>query len=1019
MKTHPTVAVLSALAAVVSIAGNDRTAPARPQTSQPAAVQPLAQGQPIARTLSRSETHIYTLSLGAHQYAAVTVAQHGIDLLVRVVDDGDRTIANFDSENRPDGHARLGIVADQPTTFRIGVGAEYPKEAAGRYDIQVVEQRAARDQDVAVFEAHKYLAEANRLDTAGKYADALVSAEGAYEQIRKSAAPKSGFEGYLLTRLAEIRRTSGKLSDAEQTFMRALDVNTHVLGRDDPRTAFTMLRLAAFYNATDDYRRAEPLATESLAIAEGALGPTHPRIVTFLIVVALVHQRVEDYQRAVPELERALAIAERAFEGNDFRVLSVVNNLGDFYSLLHDYGRAVPMLTRSLQGIEHTFGPDHPNVAVPLGNLGIIAREQKDYPRALEMLTRAEAIREKSLGLKNPLTASSMINIGNVYIEKGDYAEARARFQRALELLEESAGPYHRLTMMAVTNLARAYAAEGNMAQALQYQHRADAIVEKNVSLNLVVGSERAKLAYFESIFERLGSTVSYHVWHAAEDRAAAEMAATVVLQRKGRVFDALSGSLAALRQRMDTGDQTALDQLSATSSELATLVVNGPGKRPFPEYQQTLATLDARRERLEEEISGRSLEFHAQLLPVTLQSITAAIPPDAALLEFAVYKVFDAASDDYGQARYVVYILRRGSEVRWRDLGPASEVDDLVGKLRSAFRERNQGDARQLARTVDEKVLQPLRPLVGDASHLIVSPDGSLSLIPFEALLDEKGRYEVVRYAITYLASGRDLLRMQLARSSPGAPAIVANPSFGEPRSTGTNGSRAASAVSGNALPSEAGLPDMYFAPLHGTAAEARMIHALFPEAAMLTGPAASKAALTGLAAPRILHIATHGFFLSDRPDPTTKTAPGIPNPLLRSGLALAGANAHNASDDGILTALEASALNLWGTRLVTLSACDTGVGEVRNGEGVYGLRRAFFLAGAETVVMSLWPVGDRLTREMMTAYYEGLKRGLGRGEALRQAELEMMKRPGREHPFYWASFIQAGDWRPLDSPR
>src|SRR5262249_49196544 len=145
---------------------------------------------------------------------------------------------------------------------------------------------------------------------------------------------------------------------------------------------------------------------------------------------------------------------------------------------------------------------------------------------------------------------------------------------------------------------------------------------------------------------------------------------------------------------------------------------------------------------------------------------------------------------------------------------------------------------------------------------------------------------------------------------------------------------------------------------------------------------------------------IATHGFFLTDA---SGKTAGGsgtrainakvkIENPLLRSGLALAGANLNkDSADNGILTALEASSLNLWGTKLVTLSACDTGVGEVKTGEGVYGLRRAFTLAGTETLVMSLWPVSDYVTREMMTTYYTGLKNGLGRGEALRQAELAM----------------------------
>jgi CHAT domain-containing protein len=161
------------------------------------------------------------------------------------------------------------------------------------------------------------------------------------------------------------------------------------------------------------------------------------------------------------------------------------------------------------------------------------------------------------------------------------------------------------------------------------------------------------------------------------------------------------------------------------------------------------------------------------------------------------------------------------------------------------------------------------------------------------------------------------------------------------------------------------------------------------------------------------MLHIASHGFFLPD-------ARAAADNPLLRSGLALAGANLRrDAHGDGILTAMEASGLDLWGTRLVTLSACDTGLGEVHNGEGVYGLRRAFVLAGAETLVMSLWPVSDSVSRETMVAYYTRLRAGLGRGDALRWSKLDMLKRPARQHPYYWAGFIQSGEWARLDGVR
>src|SRR5690606_31058862 len=174
---------------------------------------------------------------------------------------------------------------------------------------------------------------------------------------------------------------------------------------------------------------------------------------------------------------------------------------------------------------------------------------------------------------------------------------------------------------------------------------------------------------------------------------------------------------------------------------------------------------------------------------------------------------------------------------------------------------------------------------------------------------------------------------------------------------------------------------------------AEGRSIVQIFPNAKLISGADATETALKDAVSPGILHIATHGFFLFDPDDVAgsrgsrTSTKPSVTvrdNPLLRSGLAFAGANRRSGDkDDGILTALEASGLNLWGTRLVVLSACDTGLGEIRNREGVYGLRRSFAIAGAESLVMSLWPVSDRVTRELMTGYYKNLKAGMGRGEA------------------------------------
>ena len=388
------------------------------------------------------------------------------------------------------------------------------------------------------------------------------------------------------------------------------------------------------------------------------------------------------------------------------------------------------------------------------------------------------------------------------------------------------------------------------------------------------------------------------------------------------------------------------------------------------------------------------------------------------------------------------MYVIPHQGDVYGKDLGSAGEIDPIVNSLRLALRDPQRTDAKASAMTAYAKILQPIANVFGDATHLILAPDGELQLIPFDTLMDVKGRYLVERYSTTYVTAGQDLLRLQVVAPSKNKPLIVADPFFGEPGSEDVAEAKTATAMSSKkSAPGGArrsvtvgqDLSAIYFAPLAGTALEARSIKALFPDATVLSGREVTESAIKRVEAPSILHFATHGFFLEDAEKTKvdrTRSAQQIQttmipeNPLLRSGLALSGANVHPAGgeaggENGILTALQASSLNLWGTKLVTLSACDTGVGEVKDGEGVYGLRRAFFLAGTQSLVMSLWPVSDSVTREMMVDYYTGLKHGLGRGEALRQAELAMLKRKGRQHPFYWASFIESGEWANLDGKR
>ncbi len=1037
--------------------------------------------------------------------------------------------------------------------------------------------RDATETDRLLHEARGLQTESKRLSDAGKYTEALPPAEKALELRERVRGAEHPDLYHPLLNLAVINYLKGNYANAETLCLRALMITENALGPEHPLVARLLYNFAVFYSTRGDDARAEPLLQRALPIQEKALGPDHPHVGHTLNRLATLSLNKGGFVSAESLFQRSLMISETALGEEHDDVAQALNSLAGLYRAKGDYVKAEPFYQRALVLYEKTRGTDHPYLAPPLHNLATLYRDMGEFDKAERLYQRAISIREKVVGPNHPNVAGSRASLALLYYNRGDYVQAEPLYLSALATLEKVLGPNHPLVAWHLSNLAKLYfalnrdakaeplyrralaifetaygtnsyyladifvdlakmsAAEGKRAQAVAFQARANAIIEYHLDLNLATGSERQKLAYLATLPEQMNRAISLHVRFAVDDGAARELAATTVLQRKGRVQDALSQSLASLRARFSAEDQALLDQLNGVTSRLARLVLNEPQGASPAEHQKQIRSFEERREKLESEISSRSAGFYERAQPITLAAVQAAIPEQAALVEFAVHRPFDPKKPDnetaYGEPRYIVYVIRHQGEVRWTELGAAKEIDSAIDALRQALRDPRRKDAQQIARAVDDKLMRPVRAIMGEVTQLLVSPDGALNLIPFEALVDEQGRYLVERYSFAYLTSGRDLLRMQVARANGSEPLVVANPSFGEPAADQL-ASAARSAMTGNkrrrSVTNASNLSETYFAPLGGTAEEARTIQTLFPEANLLTRARATESALKQIAAPRLLHIATHGFFLSEpgavatgsvaqvtargiNPsaqsvpgavatgsvaqvtargintnaqsvpgavatgsvaqartrgiNPSAQSVPGavatgsvaqvtarginanvqsvpgavatgsvaqartrginpnakIDNPLLRSGLALAGANLRGGatSDDGILTALEASGLNLWGTKLVVLSACDTGLGEVRNGEGVYGLRRAFVLAGAESMIMSLWPVSDYATRKLMTDYYKNLKQGMGRGAALRQVQLDMLRRNRQLHPFYWANFIQSGEWANLDGKR
>jgi CHAT domain-containing protein len=846
----------------------------------------------------------------------------------------------------------------------------------------------------------------------GNVQDAAITAKRALDIATRTYASTDVALGDFVNRVARSELALGNYARAEQLYRETLAARDRTAGSETLTAAESLGGLARVALLSNDNVAAEERHRRTLAIKERVLGPDHPLVANDVFNLALLSYRRRDFTSALALYARALAIREQTFGRSHPSIAITLNNMGLVYWRERNYPRAEELFGQALELSEQLYGADSLRMTNALGNLGIIAKETGRYAVAEARYRRALAIKEKHLGTDHPELITLVESLAILYRDRGDYPQAEQLFRRTISLTTRSLGPQHPFVARHLANLGQLYWAMAQWEKAFSARQRVVAIEERNLPLELSVGSERQKLAYFEPLLRDLEETIAFHVQQPADHPGSRDLAVTTLLQRKGRILDVLADSFSAFRTRATPENHALLEQLSMVTSELAAAVLTESTRIPVAERQRRAAMLADERERLEIEVHRRSAGYLDVSRPLTLAAVQDAVPPDAALVEFGVYRPFDPrlaveSETQRGEAHYVAYVVRHRAETRWKDLGPAAEIDRAVHRFRTGLADPRRPDVRRRASELHRLLIAPLRPLLADTRHLLISPDGALNLIPFEALRDGQGRYLVEDRLISYVTSGRDLVRMRSPRPLPGPSAIFADAAFGEPK--------------GKSSPS--------FARLAGTAGEAQRIHALFPDATLRSGATASEHALKSLHAPRILHIATHGFFLqegsaaaSSSPDTlrALRTNASIDNPLLRSGLALAGANLRRSrEEDGILTALEAANLDLWGTKLVTLSACDTGNGVVRTGEGVYGLRRAFVLAGTETLVMSLWPVSDLITRETMAGYYAGLKEGLGRGAALRRMQLRMLRRPGRAHPFYWASFIQAGEWASLDGRR
>ncbi len=872
----------------------------------------------------------------------------------------------------------------------------------------------------------------------GRYSEALKPAEQACNFAGSAFRKDSIRFARCLNDLARVQMGIGNYHDAEQHFQQACDLLKSALGVYHPDYAACLSNLGMLYQEQGDHRKAIESLREVLELQTWILGRGHARIISSMNNLATLYMSSGDLETAELLLIAALGLCLRKLGEHAPLYGTIRTNLAQLYFTKGDYAKAQALIEQLLKLWQRTPAVGQQGYATTLDMLAELRVREGNYAEAESLYRQSLEIHRRSAGEKSRDYALSLNSLAAFYTMRRDFGRAEPLYRQALGIQRAIFGEdflYHPTVAQVMKNLALLYAATSRTPEAFTMMEQVITIDDQLIGQIFSLSSDYQRLRYATMAQRNLALFLSLILQYDARSQIHVRAAFEAVLRRKAIDAEALAQQREAIFTDRYPELVGKYRELREVRAKIDRETREGAGSEGTGVHRHKLSKLIVRREALEAELSRKSqVSMPGIQQPVSQKAIAAVLPAGTALVEFIRIDLFDfqVVPARRQQARYLAFVLATDmpERVQMIDLGEANSIDQLIADYRNMINKKGvQG--RQLVNA--ESAPAPsmgtedpggkLRGQIFDRlslaprkyTRLFLAPDGDLTRLPFEVLPLGNGRYIIDDYHICYLSAARDVLRFTDGLSARSASALVAaSPDFDlsldKAQLRGMNGSKQS------------------FPPLEALEEEGRQIAAIL-NAQLLLGEAVLKETITKCRSPYILHLATHGFFeqgqeqrgntssgemtamLSNRLDQLMVQR--VQNPLLHSGLALAGANIHAV--DGILTAEDVTGMNLLDTQLVVLSACETGLGEVQAGEGVFGLRRAFVLVGARTLVMSLWKVPDAATKKLMIKFYQNLiYEGQSRADALRNAQLEL-KKSYPQQPYYWGAFICQGNPGPM----
>ncbi len=802
----------------------------------------------------------------------------------------------------------------------------------------------------------------------------------------------------------------GYYEEGAQLIFKAAAIYKNTKGEKSLEYARSMNDIGNVYDKESDYKNATYYYLKALQLKKELGVEGNVTYWNTLNNLALLYARLGNYSTATTTMQGQLELIKRYGGQTQPEYGNYLNSMGAIYEQSSDYTNATVYFNQALQFYKTYYGTSDPNYSRVLNNLGLLAVKQGKAPLAFQYYTQSLAILQTDTIANQIEIADTYNNIGELYSETGDFTNASIAFQKAMRIYDNVLGKKHPSYWITYSNDALLQYRSGNTGKAIQQTRQ---VLDMNISMvydNFTFLSEAEKLKYWNKTFDQFEF---YNSLCVKDYMTYPELIGSMYnysLATKSIVFNYTNQLKSKILQH---GNKELLKDYVAWENKKQLLATYyNFSKQQLSANNIDLPLLESEVNAMEKNIALQSTDFKIarDVRNVTWKDIQSKLKENEAAVQMLRVNLFNNVWTD--SIVYVALILTKET-IDKPIMVVLKNGNKLEKKYYNGFFNAIQFDqVTDLYYTVFWKEIDQH---ILNKTTVYVSPAGVYNKISLPALKLPDGTYLLEKRNIQIVPVMRSIAAYTPSNIRQSDKAFLfGHPNYNYSLPADTGATRSVEAVQ----PLQEELRGTELADLPGTKIEVDNISGILNSygipVTLYTGNKASETEIKKLVNPSVLHIATHGYFIKNAEiEAAGTTAVNYKeNPLLRSGILLAGSNytlnnqsVGNPVDDGILTAYEAMQLNLDRTELVILSACETGLGEVMNSEGVIGLQRSFMLAGADNMLMSLWQVSDEATQSLMSNFYTYWVVDRNTGMALRRAQLDLMKT--HPSPYYWAPFV------------